>query len=114
MAAAASERTESRGCASFSRPRSWLLVTPLHPRGSPEKGQAVMHNAFIGTVVGVGEERNPACRQRVCIHGKAVILGRQKTAPSAHQQAGLVVATVSVSREWKTESRALTPPSPSI
>lgn len=33
-----------------------------HP-GSPEEGQAVMYNAFIGMIVGVGEERKPACRQ---------------------------------------------------
>lgn len=30
-----------------------------HP-GSPEEGQAVVDNAFIGAVIGIGEERKPA------------------------------------------------------
>ena len=33
-----------------------------HP-GSPEEGQALMYNAFIGVIIGVGEKRKPACWQ---------------------------------------------------
>lgn len=64
--------------------------------GSPEEGQAVVDDALIGMVVGVGEERKPACRQGVCFHSKPMILGCQEAAPGARQQARLVVASVPV------------------
>lgn len=31
--------------------------------GSPEEGQALMYDAFIGMIIGIGEERKPACWQ---------------------------------------------------
>lgn len=31
--------------------------------GSPEEGQALMYEAFIGVIIGIGEERKPACWQ---------------------------------------------------
>lgn len=57
----AASRTEVHGWAFFA-----YLHGPLSPHApphSPEKGQAVVYNAFIGTVIGVGEERSPACWQ---------------------------------------------------
>lgn len=83
VTAVAASRIEVHGWAFFAHPHG-----PLSPHAaprSPEKGQAVMYNAFIGTVIGIGEERSPACWQRVCIHSKPVILGSQKAAPGAHQ-----------------------------
>lgn len=78
--------------ASRIKVHSWAFFAHLHgplsphaPPRSPEKGQAVVYNAFIGTVIGIGEERSPACWQRVCIHSKPVILGCQKAAPGTHQ-----------------------------
>lgn len=92
-------------------PRSLFTFGPSSPRGlrscthqslgqkhpgSPEEGQAVVDDALIGMVIGVGEERKPACRQGVRFHGKPVILGCQEAAPRARQQARLVVASVPI------------------
>lgn len=77
---------------------------------SPEEGQAVVDDALIGMVIGVGEERKPACRQGVCFHSKPMILGCQEAAPRACQQAWLVVASVPIAGDGSMLShRPLSP-----
>lgn len=58
-----------------------------------------MNNTFIGTIVGIGEEYRPIRWQRSGVDCKAMVLSGDETSLRVSVDAGLVVTTVTVSRE---------------
>lgn len=71
--------------------------------GSPEDGLAVVHDALVGVIVGVGEEDVPAAGQRVGVDGEAVVLAGDEAAVRPLVDARLVVAAVAVPEEVRAE-----------
>lgn len=87
----------------FSSPHPSVL--PVLRKCLPEEGLGFVHDALIGVVVSVCEERHPSLRQTVCIHSIAVILGSDQTATALHVTAWLIVTTVTVSKMENRYSR---------
>lgn len=62
----------------------------------PEERLRVVHDAFAGVIVGVGEEHVPVLRQGPRVHSEAVVLTGDEAALGSFMDAGLVVTTVPV------------------
>lgn len=56
----------------------------------------LVHEALVGAVVGIGEERQPAGREAARLHREAVVLRRDEAALRVLVQARLVVPAVPV------------------
>lgn len=55
-----------------------------------------MHNAFVGVVIFVGEERGPASWQNISVNCKPVVLRCHVAAVCAVMHARLVLASVTI------------------
>lgn len=69
----------------------------LRMKLNAEKGLAVVNDAFVGFVVGIGEEHRPVGRHVVDAGGKAVILCGDVAPAGPFMNTGLVVTSVAIS-----------------
>lgn len=85
-----------RGAVRHLHPSPTQGPSPAPTPRPPEEGFVLVHEALVGAVVGVGEERGPAGGQAARLHREAVVLRRDEAAPRVLVQAGLVVPAVPV------------------